>query len=589
MADREKGGMPRRRGLAKQRNEREDKAAGRSALLISFSDRTWLWLFVIGDLAGLGIAGAFPGWHWLAFIVNGVSTSATACFCYAGLRRAQPNLRLIWGIFLVAMILLAITNAYQFSAMFSAEPHFQYYSTPPKGGLGAFSTLTALSSARTVLLLFLFSQIEDNDNSSYFRRIDIAQCIMVVGLTMLVFQPSLVGGHENSILQTRWLRSIAVQLTFFFGVINWLGRPPGEARQLVGAINLYFLVKFLANFATVLHRGDPGNLLVTSYALADVTFVIAALHARRHPQVEGAGRSVLGEAIRFLNPAFFAITAQCLALMVGQTDPLLGGGLGILSVLLYVLRSARWQSDFRRLQAEIAEAALVRTNFLLDISHEIRLPLTSITLNASRLNRETRLSGDQAALTRTIHKGAELVVSTLNDILDISRLESGQLRIPLQPFDAIPVIDETADLLEPQARHRNVTIEWQQASLPLLQGNAERFRQVLINIISNAIRHAPEDSKIVIAVEEGRWDSRASARIIVTDFGEGIPPDQQALLFRRFSQLGQHAAGSSGLGLAISNALVNLMEGKIAFESKPGQTSFWVELQSASQNSLRTF
>jgi signal transduction histidine kinase len=134
-----------------------------------------------------------------------------------------------------------------------------------------------------------------------------------------------------------------------------------------------------------------------------------------------------------------------------------------------------------------------------------------------------------------------------------------------------------------------VTIEWQQASLPLLEGNAERFRQVLINIISNAIRHAPEDSKIVIAVEEGRWDSRASARIIVTDFGEGIPPDQQALLFRRFSQLGQHAAGSSGLGLAISNALVNLMEGKIAFESKPGQTSFWVELQSASQNSLRTF
>lgn len=63
MADREKGGMPRRRGLAKQRNEREDKVAGRSALLISFSDRTWLWLFVIGDLAGLGIAGAFPGWH----------------------------------------------------------------------------------------------------------------------------------------------------------------------------------------------------------------------------------------------------------------------------------------------------------------------------------------------------------------------------------------------------------------------------------------------------------------------------------------------------------------------------------------------
>lgn len=572
--------------LADQHNEREGDAIGRSSFLISLSDRMWLWLFIIGDLAGLAIAGAFPGWHGLAFIVNGVSASAMTCFCYAGLRRAQPNSRLIWGIFLVAMILLTIANAYQFWAMFAEDTHFQFYSAAPQGGLGAFSTLTALTAARAVLLLFLFSQIEESDNSSHFRRIDIAQCILVVGLTMLVFQPSLLGGHENSISQTRWLRSIAVQLTFCFGVINWLGRPPGEARQLIGAIDLYFLVNVLATLAVLLHRGDPSSLELTSYALADVTFVIAVLHGRRHPQAEGVGHSILGETIRFLNPAFFTITALFLALMVGQTDPLLGGALGILSMLLYVLRSVRWQSDFRRLQAEVAEAALARTNFLLDISHEIRSPLTSIALNASRLNRETGLSGEQAALTRSIHKGTELVLSNLNDILDVSRLELGQLCIPLGPFDAIPVIDEAADLLEPQARHRNVTIEWQRVSLPHLLGNAERFRQVLINILSNAIRYAPEGSKIVIAVKEGTWGGRRCARVIVTDFGEGIPPDQQALLFRRFSQLGQHAAGSSGLGLAISNALVKLMQGQIAFESKPGQTSFWVELQSAYQNSL---
>ena len=568
--------MSRERGLATQRNEREG-----SAFLTSFSDRTWLRLFVIGDLAGLAIAGAFPGWHWLAFIVNGVSSSATACFCYAGLRGARPNLRLIWGIFLVVMIVLAINNTYQFYAMFSVEPHFQYYSTPPKGGLGAFSTLTAFSSARTVLLLFLFSQIEDNDNSPYFRRIDIAQCILVVGLTMLVFQPSLVGGHENSISQTRWLRSIAVELTFFFGVINWLGRPPGEARQLVGAINLYFLVKLLANIATVLHRGDPGNLLVTSYALADVTFVIAALHGRRHPQAEGAGRSALGEAIRFLNPAFFAITAQGLALVVGQTDPLLGGGLGILSVLLYVLRSARWQSDFRRLQAEIAEAALARTNFLLDINHEIRSPLTSISLNASRLNREAGLSADQAVMAKTLHKGAEFVISTLNDILDMSRIESGALRVPLKPFDPGPVIAEVVELLELEAEYRKVVIDWHATPMPALLGDAKRLRQVLTNILSNALRHAPQHSKVVVAIAMVAWPDGPAGRITITDFGKGIPQDQQELLFRRFSQLGDNVAGSSGLGLAISSALVKAMGGTIGFESEPGRTSFRVELRQA--------
>src|SRR5262249_7019526 len=139
-------------------------------------------------------------------------------------------------------------------------------------------------------------------------------------------------------------------LTFFFGAINWLGRPPGAARQLVGAMNLYFLVKFLANLATALHQGYPGNFLVTSYALADATFVVAVLHARRCPEIEGAGRTVLGEVIRFLNPALFTIAAMCLALAVGQADPPLGGGLGLLSVLLYVLRSTRWQFDFRHLQ-----------------------------------------------------------------------------------------------------------------------------------------------------------------------------------------------------------------------------------------------
>jgi signal transduction histidine kinase len=160
-------------------------------------------------------------------------------------------------------------------------------------------------------------------------------------------------------------------------------------------------------------------------------------------------------------------------------------------------------------------------------------------------------------------------------------LESGQLRIPLLPFDAIPVIGETVDMLEPQARQRNVVVEWRQASLPCLLGNAERFRQVLINLLSNAIHNAPENSKVVIATQEGMWDRRPCARVIVTDFGKGMPPEEQAVLFRRFSQLGQNGAGSSGLGLAISNALAKLMEGKIAFESRPGRTSFWVELRCA--------
>src|SRR5262249_4435171 len=144
---------------------------------------------------------------------------------------------------------------------------------------------------------------------------------------------------EYSIRHIRTLGWIATQMTVLFGVINWLGRPPSAARQLIGAVNLYFLVKILANLAVQLQGGNPNNLALASYALAATAFVMAVLRARRHPEPESATRSVLNEGLRFLNPALFTITAMGLALVVAQADPPLGAGLGVLSVVLYVLRT----------------------------------------------------------------------------------------------------------------------------------------------------------------------------------------------------------------------------------------------------------
>jgi two-component system OmpR family sensor kinase len=103
----------------------------------------------------------------------------------------------------------------------------------------------------------------------------------------------------------------------------------------------------------------------------------------------------------------------------------------------------------------------------------------------------------------------------------------------------------------------------------------------LTNILANAIRYAPQHSKIVVEMKSVSWSDGPAGRITVTDFGEGIPPSEQESLFRRFSQLGENVAGNSGLGLAISSALMNAMGGTIALESKPGRTSFWVELRQA--------
>jgi signal transduction histidine kinase len=313
--------------------------------------------------------------------------------------------------------------------------------------------------------------------------------------------------------------------------------------------------------------------------LPHLIFVMAALRQFRptRPLLSGSQR----ETIRFLNPVCFTIASLCLAFAVGRYDALLGGSLILVSVLLYVLRSAKWQSDFRRLKIKAAAAAQARAIFMLDINHEIRSPLTSITLNASRLNREPGLTPDQAIMVKAIHKGGEFVISTLNDILDMSRLEAGALRVPLKPFDAGSVMGEVVELLKLQAEYRNIVIDWRSVPGPPLLGDAKRLRQVLTNILANAIRYAPQYSKVVIEMKTVSWSDGPAGRITVTDFGKGIPQSQQDLLFHRFSQLGENDAGTSGLGLAVSSALMNAMGGTIAFESEPGRTSFWVELRQA--------
>jgi signal transduction histidine kinase len=347
------------------------------------------------------------------------------------------------------------------------------------------------------------------------------------------------------------------------------------ARRVIAAIaNQAYLA--LGNAPLLQEARNAPVMALIFETLPHLIFVMAALHQFRpiRPLLSASRR----ETIRILNPVCFTIASLCLAIVVIRYNELLGGALVLLSVLLYVLRSIKWQWEFRRWKDRVAAAAQARVNVLLDINHEIRSPLTSISLNASRLNREAGLSADQAVMAKTLHKGAEFVISTLNDILDMSRIESGALRVPLKPFDPGPVIGEVVELLELEAEYRKIVIDWHATPMPALLGDAKRLRQVLTNILSNALRHAPQHSKVVVAMERVAWADGPAGRITVTDFGKGIP---QELLFRRFSQLGDNVAGSSGLGLAISSALVKAMGGTIAFESEPGRTSFWVELRQA--------
>ncbi len=553
----------------------------------------WLFLFVAAQAAMIASVLLWPHALWLPFLCDTVMAALTFFFAADRLRGAKPEVRLIWIMLLSAMALLSLGHLLQFWDLVRAEIDLPPGLQRAKVSAQGLTWYSIFVSAR-VPFLFLFAQMDENDDKSYFRVIDGLQSVLIICLVTMVYSPGLLGAPPLRPGQTVILLSLVFPLLSFFGLMNWLGRAPGYGRQLIGALTLYLLAKSLANAVanaianqTYLALGNAPLLQEARNApvmalvfetLPHLIFVMAALHQFRTtgPLLSGSQR----EAIRFLNPVCFMIASVCLAFGVGRYNKFLGWALVLLSVLLYVLRSAKWQSDFRRLKVEASAAEQARTDFLLDINHEIRSPLNSISLNASRLNREAGLSVDRAVMVKTLHKGAEFVISTLNDILDMSRMEAGALRVPLKPFDAGPVIGEVVELLGLQAEHRDIVIDWRATSL-LLLGDAKRLRQVLTNILANAIRYAPQHSKIVVEMKSVSWSDGPAGRITVTDFGKGIPQDQQAQLFRRFSQLGENVAGSSGLGLAISSALMNAMGGTIAFESEPGRTSFWVELRQA--------
>jgi len=551
--------------------------SGAAAATVAISGTTWLCLFLSAQGVMIALVLLWPRILWLPFLCDAVMAALTFFFAADRLRGAKPEARLIWTMVLSAMALLSLGHLMQFWDVARTEIYLSPVLQPAQvSALGV--GWGALFVCARVPFLFLFAQIEENDDRPYFRIFDLLQSVLVICLVTAVYSPSLLGAPPLPPRQTVILLSLVFPLLSFFGLMNWLGRVPGYGRQLVGAIILYLLVKSFATPLLQEARKVPVMALVFQ-TLPHLILVAAALHQFR------PGKLVLSdsqrETIRFLNPVCFTITSLCLAFAVARYNAVLGGALILLAVLLYVLRSAKWQLDFRRLKEKVAAAAQARANFLLEINHEIRWPLTSISLNASRLNREAGLTADQAVLTKKIHKGAELVISTLNDIVDMSHMESGALRLPHKPFHPGPVIGEVVELLELQAEYQKVVIDWRAVPFPPLLGDTRGIRQVLTNILANAIRYAPPHSKIVVEIAPVAWAEGPAGRITVTDFGKGIPQSQQALLFRRFSQLGENKAGSSGLGLAISSAVMKAMNGTIGFESEPGRTKFWIELRLA--------
>jgi signal transduction histidine kinase len=264
----------------------------------------------------------------------------------------------------------------------------------------------------------------------------------------------------------------------------------------------------------------------------------------------------------------------------------------------------------RRLNDDLALANRHKSEFLATMSHELRTPLNAIIGFSELLADDIVLDPeDRAQCLTDIHTSATHLLSLINDVLDVAKIESGKMEMHLVPFDVREELAEAERLMTPLvAAHRQTLTIAVAPETPLTYADRARFRQVVLNVLSNANKFTPDGGSITVVcdrvargeAEKAEWRnektrSASSAsppsppsphvRVRVTDTGIGIRPEDAAKVFEEFRQIDGSLSrqyGGTGLGLALSKRLIEMQGGTISFESTPGVgTTFTVTVPGA--------
>lgn len=254
------------------------------------------------------------------------------------------------------------------------------------------------------------------------------------------------------------------------------------------------------------------------------------------------------------------------------------------STVFDVSEQEKIEEELKDAKRQADESAHVKEQFLANMSHEIRTPINAV-IGFTNLLQKTPLTQDQEQFVHLVQSASESLLTIINDILDISKIEAGMLRMEKSPFSLRGLCSSLETMFQHKVQEKNLSLSiYIQEKIPdTLTGDAVRLTQILVNLISNAIKFTQEGGISIVIIPIQETDSSIRLRFSVKDSGIGIPVDKIDSIFERFEQGETNTTrkyGGTGLGLSIVKNLIHLQEGNISVKSEAGNgTEFLFELE----------